>query len=341
MGIVEVKGSARIGWIDSMRGICMFLVILHHSGAPWEYNKFLAPFFLSGFFFLSGYLFYSPGKSWNWKCKLIRIAESLLLPYLLYWTLTYFVKAAYYEVYLKGNWDIFLPYLRELLSGSKLWFMSAIIVGEVLLAGILSVSRNSFYLAGMIVLVSLLWWLTPLSVPFELWPWHLPAACIALCFMLLGVIVRTRNLLVCLEKKWAMALALLVYPVLYALDVVFDINRVTFACNYFGNLLVFYLYALCGIAFVYVLCSKLWFRNRVLHYLGRNSLLVYFFCNQVILLIARLTGNGGDIPACLWSVQAACGACLLLALPVEVTKRWLPWMAGRCRVVSRKYGYGK
>ena len=341
MGIVEVKGSARIGWIDSMRGICMFLVILHHSGAPWEYNKFLAPFFLSGFFFLSGYLFYLPGKTWDWKYKLIRIAESLLLPYLLYWTLTYFAKAAYYEVYLEGNWDIFLPYLRELLSGSKLWFMSAIIVGEVLLAGILSVSRNSYYLVGMIVLVSLLWWLTPLSVPFRFWPWHLPAACIALCFMLLGVIVRTRNLLAYLDKRWVAVLALSVYPALYALDVVFDITRVSFARNYFSNLPMFYLYALCGIAFVYVFCSKFWFGNRVLHYLGRNSLLMYFFCHQVILLIVRLVGNEWDFPASIWSVQVACAACLLLVVPVEVAKRWLPWMAGRCRVVSGRYGNGK
>lgn len=126
---------ARIDWIDSMRGIFIFLVILYHSGAPIEYVKFRTPFVMSGFFFLSGYLFYAPEKPWDWRYKLIRIAESLLLPYLLYWALTYFVKAAYYEVYLQGNGDIFVPYFRELLSGSKLWFMSAIIVGEIILTG--------------------------------------------------------------------------------------------------------------------------------------------------------------------------------------------------------------
>ena len=154
--------SPRINWIDSMRGVFIFLVILYHSGAPWEYAKFLNPFVMGGFFFLSGYLFHSPGKTWDWRYKLIRITESLLLPYFLYWTLTYFVKAAYYDVYLQGNWDIFVPYFRELLSGCKLWFMSAIIVGEVVLTGILSVSRNTFYLAGMAVLLSFLWWVTPL-----------------------------------------------------------------------------------------------------------------------------------------------------------------------------------
>ena len=333
----DILPSLRINWIDSMRGVFIFLVILYHSGAPWEYAKFLNPFVMGGFFFLSGYLFHSPGKTWDWRYKLIRIAESLLLPYFLYWTLTYFVKAAYYEVYLQGNWGIFVPYFRELLSGCKLWFMSAIIVGEVVLTGIVSVSRNTFYLAGMTVLFSFLWWLTPLSVPGVFWPWYLPSACIALCFMLLGVIVRANNLLACLERKGIVFLALLTYPLLYVLDLVFDLNQISFASNYYSNLLLFYLYALCGIAFIYVLCSKFLSGIRVLHYMGRSSLLMYFFCNQVILLIARLTGHGWGLSAYVWSVVAACAACLLLVIPVEVTKRWLPWMAGMCRVLSRVY----
>lgn len=327
---------ARIDWIDSMRGIFIFLVILYHSGAPIEYVKFRTPFVMSGFFFLSGYLFYAPEKPWDWRYKLIRIAESLLLPYLLYWALTYFVKAAYYEVYLQGNWDIFVPYFRELLSGSKLWFMSAIIVGEIILTGILSVSKNSVYLAGMAVLLSFVWWLTPLSVPGAWWPWALPSACIAVCFMLVGVIVRTNNLLACLERRRCTIVVLLAYPLLYVLDLVFNLNQISFARSYFSNLPVFYLYALCGIAFIYCLCRFL-SSSIPLHYMGRNSLLMYFFCNQVILLIARLTDNGWGLSPYVWSIAAACAACVLLVLPVEVAKRWMPWMAGKCRVLSRVY----
>lgn len=162
---MEIGYVQRVTWIDAMRGVCMFMVILYHSGAPVEYDKFLIPFFLSGFFFLSGYLFYTPGSRWDWKHKLIRVIETLLIPYLLYWTLTYFVKAFYYDVYLHDNWDILLPYFCELLSGSKLWFISALIVGEIVLTGILSVSQNVWFLGGLIVVVSLVWWFTPLSVP--------------------------------------------------------------------------------------------------------------------------------------------------------------------------------
>ena len=100
---METRYVQRVTWIDAMRGVCMFMVILYHSGAPVEYDKFLIPFFLSGFFFLSGYLFYTPGSRWDWKHKLIRVSETLLIPYLLYWTLTYFVKAFYYDVYLHDN----------------------------------------------------------------------------------------------------------------------------------------------------------------------------------------------------------------------------------------------
>ena len=64
----------------------------------------------------------------------------------------------------------------------------------------------------------------------------------------------------------------------------------------------------------------------------RNTLLMYFFCNQVIMQIARVTANGCGMTVYVWSVVAACWVCLLLVAPVEVTKRWLFWMVGRCRL---------
>lgn len=329
---MEIGYVQRVTWIDAMRGVCMFMVILYHSGAPVEYDKFLIPFFLSGFFFLSGYLFYTPGSRWDWKHKLIRVIETLLIPYLLYWTLTYFVKAFYYDVYLHDNWDILLPYFHELLYGSKLWFMSALIVGEIVLTGILSISRNVWLLAGLIVSVSLVWWLTPLSVPGVFWPWYLPSACIGLCFLLLGVLVRQKGWLDYLERRWVLISVVMLYLLLYVLDLVFDINRISFASNYFENLPLFYVYALCGLTFLYVVCQKYLGKSRFLCYIGRNTLLMYFFCNQVILLIARVTENGWGMSAYVWSVVATCLACLLLVVPVEVTKRWLPWMAGKGRL---------
>lgn len=329
---METGYVQRVTWIDAMRGVCMFMVILYHSGAPVEYDKFLIPFFLSGFFFLSGYLFYTPGSRWDWKHKLIRVVETLLIPYLLYWTLTYFVKAFYYDVYLHDNWDILLPYFCELLSGSKLWFISALIVGEIVLTGILSVSQNVWFLGGLIVVVSLVWWFTPLSVPGVFWPWYLPSACIGLCFMLLGAIVRQKGWLDYLERRWVAVSVVVFYLLLYVMDLAFNIIRISFASNYFENLLLFYVYALCGLSFLYVVCKNCLGKSRFLCYIGRNTLLMYFFCNQVILLIARVTENGWGMSAYVWSVVAACLACLLLVVPVEVTKRWLPWMAGKGRI---------
>lgn len=141
-----MNSTNRIEWIDKMRGICMLLVILHHSGAPDEYQKFLSPFFLSGFFFISGYLFENPNKTFDWKLKLIRIFETLFIPYFIYGTITYFVVAGYTEIYQKGNYDVISPFLKELLLGSKLWFMSALIISEIVLTFIL-------FLQGKVILL--------------------------------------------------------------------------------------------------------------------------------------------------------------------------------------------
>lgn len=173
--ILPDNGKQRLGWIDMMRGICMFLVILHHSGAPELYQRFLSPFFLSGFFFISGYLFLNPQKSFDGKLKFIRVVETLLIPYFLYATLTYFVKALYVEVWQQGNWNIFISYFEELLLGKKLWFMSVLVVCEVALTAFLSVSRKPMWIATFTVGVAVLWCGTSLSSG-KFYPWYLGQA---------------------------------------------------------------------------------------------------------------------------------------------------------------------
>lgn len=334
--IINNSAKLRLEWIDMMRGICMFLVILHHSGAPELYQRFLSPFFLSGFFFISGYLFMTPQKSFNGRLKLIRIVETLLIPYFLYATLSYFIKVFYVEVWQQGNEDIFIPYFEEILFGKKLWFMSVLVVCEVALAAVLSVSQKPIWIAIFTVSVGILWYITPLSSE-KFYPWYLGQACIALLFMSAGIGVRmySRILQMITIKSVTITLGI-VYLGWVALDYHYHLTRIMFASNCFEPLWLFLLAALLGIIALIGITSHL-YHFSWLTALGKNTLVFYFFSNQVMMLmfaqVERLRIQNYYISS--WLVAIA--SSLLLVAPVVVCNKYLPWMAGKCKIISKSY----
>lgn len=65
----------RVTWLDDTRGICVFCVLLAHSGIAHPYfYKLYTPFFLTAFFF-SGLLF----KNITLNDDLLKIVRHLLL----------------------------------------------------------------------------------------------------------------------------------------------------------------------------------------------------------------------------------------------------------------------
>lgn len=317
-----------------MRGICMLLVILHHSGAPNEYQKFLSPFFLSGFFFLSGYLFDNPNKAFDWNLKLIRIFETLIIPYFIYWIISYLVTAGYTEIYQKENYNILTPFLKGLILGNKLWFMSALIVSEIVLTFILPfIRRSSMILLMTAVCFIGLWYFTPLSEQGKFYPWYINNACIATFFMLCGIISRKTGLL---ENDRILYGAAILYVFLYIADLIYNITGFMFAMNYFNNIFVFITYAMTGIIGIVCVCKKCIPFNRVLSYYGKNSLLIYFFCNQIIMLCFKIT-SPLDLNWYIKSLFITIIVCIIITIPVRISNKLLPWMSGRMNKISTLY----
>lgn len=79
MNVGQIK---RIEWIDTVKFICIFFVILSHleTNTPFL-TTFYSPFFLTSFFFVSGYV-YKPGRKFaKFLYKKIR---QLFIPWLVF-----------------------------------------------------------------------------------------------------------------------------------------------------------------------------------------------------------------------------------------------------------------
>lgn len=99
----NLSRSIRHEWIDLVKGICMFFIIaVHNNYVPLYFSIFINSFFIVAYFILAGYLFHNLQNQFYYRKKICRITESILIPYLIYWILSFTLESL-----IKGNFYFF------------------------------------------------------------------------------------------------------------------------------------------------------------------------------------------------------------------------------------------
>ena len=120
----------RIGWIDAIKAICMFTVMINHQ--PLAHDGLCVDyFFLVGFFFCSG-LTYRAGRSL--KYRLVRVVDSLVIPYFLLSAVTFFLYLKNIRGLVGGDMSVVADRWHDVLMGHALWFIPCLISVEILYA---------------------------------------------------------------------------------------------------------------------------------------------------------------------------------------------------------------
>lgn len=126
----------RFDWVDFMKGIMMFLVILYHSevyyGSGHTWSWVFEPFFLSGFFFISGYLFTSNIQKVNFKYKFKQVFRTIILPYFIFVIILGIPK-----IIGMGHIDV-QQYWIDVIMLRASWFVIAIGVMQLIYAALLN-----------------------------------------------------------------------------------------------------------------------------------------------------------------------------------------------------------
>lgn len=327
-----VNKMQRSEWIDMMRGFCMLMVILHHSGASLLYQQFLIPFFLSGFFFLSGYLFSNPNKPFNPVYKLIRIVETLIIPYFIYWALSYWAKAAidgHLTIQALKDWG------WALLRGEKLWFLSALVVCEIVTVGIMWITRRTMWaLTAVIILAIIAEYTIPLFNLGYYLPWYVNNATTALIFLLLGYIYRCKeNIIEKCSKLFKIFLPIAIYIAITISEMLYPRNFFSFASNYYSSFAAYLLYSICGIAAIVTIFRHIMPSISPLAYFGQNTLIAYFLCNQLVVFAVRYIDKLG-LPLFVSSVLVMAIVSIVLFIPMYLANRFFPIISGKSNLLS-------
>jgi hypothetical protein len=331
MRISELNDKKRQEWIDITKGISMYFIIaIHNDLIPLYLSIFINSFALVSYFILAGFLFHNPKNEFQFEKKVFRIIESILLPYIIYWVLSFALKSL-----IEGNYNFFLDLIKDIQNGNKLWFMSCLVISEITFAIFLLFFKKLFHVFFFIIINSVLFFIYRESKMI----WFIQVSFMANIFIAIGYSLNyfkeEFNNLFASRKK--VLLIFLLWIILFLTECYWSIN-LSFPSNRFGNIFLYLPFSLAG-TFVIFYISRMWKRrNSLILFLGQNSLLFYFFQHQAIIIVLKLFKFlGANQINYIFPLIMAFLASLLLVIPIILVKKYFPLLAGKSTFLSKRF----
>ena len=283
----------RINYIDIAKAIAIICIVLGHtvgySNHLQPFRNFFYSFHVALFFMLSGFLFsYKKDFKDFLKNKFIKI----MIPYFV-WSLLFIIPYMLFSNNIKSSLNISaISNIKDLLintlygngndfrlkQNSALWFLPALFTMEILYYFILNIVNKSkkgdLIALPIILLINII---TSIKLSFVL-PWGLNTSLNISIFFFIGYLLN--------KYKLVDKLKLIHMPFFLIGGIcgfIFNTQKITYMNYGYG---IIYLALLSGISFsiLIIYLSKLINKNKILEYIGQNTMGILIFHKIVLLL---------------------------------------------------------
>ncbi len=274
------QSKNRILWLDQLRAVAMWIVILGHSELTDEINKFIYSFHMPLFFIISGITF-NPRKYENFAAGTWDKFKKLLLPHfgmnlmmLPLWIYTFKILSQ-----AKPNLEILIRGIFYINSGkyqspsNATWFLAALFLTEVLFYLIWKwVKGEQRQLVIMVILMGLIGFIESKNKTNYEGPWHVEAVFTAIVFFMMGYLLR-QNLGFVTEFIQSKKNYLILIMVLLVTGIWCSLEngRVSMNGNSYDSILYFYTAATALSGVIILVIMKLPV-SRLLCYVGQNTI---------------------------------------------------------------------
>lgn len=300
--------NSRIKFIDVVKGLALFLVILGHLEKPYT------PMFNWIFSFHMPLFFIASGMTMNIdKYNIVnfikRKTKILLLPYFLFsifgFIITLLVESARKKLTIKiFIIDLFYHTQPEIIHVGQLWFLVALFFASIYFYVIEKyVVKNKSILFNILiyVIISVIgynivkYMYTPyiLKVPMHRLPFKLDSALTAVVFLKIGYTIKKYELVekICKISAFKYFILLMLILAVNIFTGVYMNGYVNICQCVFGAYINYYLSSIFGSLFFILLAYK--FRNiRIINYYGRNTLNMFAIHSLIIWLTFTIFKNG-------------------------------------------------
>jgi len=335
---VTARSAARIYWLDALKAIGLFFVILGHTDGIAEWlRRYIHSFHIPLFFFISGYLVSQKSLTAHFSQVWRRHFRSLILPYFTFGLISYMVWLLAGRFYGRDVGLTVNP-VRPLIGmlygvgvdhwlrhNVALWFLPSLFSLHLIFYWLRRYC-NSLGLTYAVILLGLAGGTATTVLPFRL-PWGIEPACVGLLFYWAGYASREQFLLPVTIKpqwRWLLMVACLVVQLTgINANAWVDMNSA-----HLGNQAAFFLTAFSGIAF-WCLVAKTLPRWMALTMMARESMIIFSlhtlcFWAFTFIFIQWLPLEFKDS-----TLAAGCytlGSITLLTLLAPWIRKWLPWL---------------
>lgn len=190
----------RVAWVDIVRGLCIYCVVLSHTlNVPDLYRCIFEPFFLTGFFFLSGIVF----KYASIKQTLFNIVTKILWPYIINSIIIMLARMQWIELLMVDDKIGFLSYFQnwgyKIINGKVFWFLACLFITQIMATIIVNTIRNNRKTLCIIIALCLSSIFIISGKPIA--PWSANTAMLALGYFLIGILCKDKLLSLNLDKN--------------------------------------------------------------------------------------------------------------------------------------------
>lgn len=312
-------------WINTGRALCMICVYIAHCNVYYLNHTsplyFLyKPFYLAFFFFLSGFLFFKNLDNFPFKKKISSILNKLV------WPVIFFPSLIWVPKMIAHGGSIGLEaYLTDILGGTAAWFVSTIIVAQLISLLLVYVFKKRLFAMLLISCITMFSAFYLRSIDPTPFPWYYKSGMIAVFFLVLGGIARKYYdkleriiSLPYLLESGVLYICLMLYNYYYLgyYQAIMSVDYDNIPLGLFNNLL--------GIFFMIQLCHYIP-EIKWLQYIGKNSIIFYFFGGGVPLVMGYLVRTYIPFQGYLMTILVTI-LCLVIVFPINyIIKRYFAW----------------
>lgn len=326
----------RVAWIDIARAIGIFFIVLGHIPEDGLVRKYIFSFHVPFFFLLSGICF---NGHKDFKRFVEKKVKTIVVPYFVFSIMSIMIFAIAGHIIpsiTKGiNTDILFNIRVMLYGNSKpslmkynlpLWFLPCLFSTSVIVYGVERLPQKVQYkniFRGLCIAILILvgGFYTKYMSHIYL-PWHIETAIQMAVFYLLGVQVQENGILNYSKQEGntpSVVSVLLTSAFLLMGIYGSQLNHIVGVRNdSYGNSLLYYAVSLCN-CFVWIRIAIFIKHNKVLEYVGKNTLSILVLHKFPIMLVTTVLGSSrfvtidnliSFIAACMIAIITV-GLCLI------------------------------
>jgi len=310
-----------------MMAILWFHTEMYYAGSDVTPYALYVGDVLATFFFLSGYLFLS-GKPFSARSKMMTIVRRLIIPYFFFTLLFVLPKAIVHD-----EMNELSTMIIKIFLGQSSWFLSALIVGELLFVLLIQLTKGKDLYIGLFAILCLVLtgiignhyspWLNPYNY------WHINEAILACFLMSAGFLFQKHeHRFQHYFNRFTLTILLLIF-LLLKLVIIRNGMEMVLGSIHASNYPVFIADLLVSILLmisIFRYIPKISF----IQWTGQRSLVYYFICGGVPLIVAMSFNKfGWPYSGYMSLLMAFIVVYLLSSLLTFAIYKYLPFIIGK------------